>query len=141
MSHVESIRVKYHECDMQRVVFNANYWAYLDDAVAQWLRSALGPSAPESGEAPFGEAFDFMLKKAEGTWHKGAVYGDVIDAHCRVTRWGNSSFDVSVSMTVRGQMCFDAVVTYVSVVPGEHVPCPVPSSVRAALDGSQREVS
>ncbi len=133
MSHVETIRVKYHECDMQRVVFNANYWVYADDAVAQWMRAAMGADDPASAQSLFGGTFDFMLKKAEGTWHKGAAYGDVIEARCSVSRWGNTSFDVSVSMTVDGEPCFDAAITYVSVVPGEHVPCPVPDHVRDAL--------
>lgn len=133
MSHVESIRVKYHECDMQRVVFNANYWAYADDAVAQWMRAALGAESADGAQTLFGGTFDFMLKKAEGIWHKGAMYGDVIDATCSVSRWGNTSFDVSVSMTVHGEQCFDAFITYVSVVPGEHVPCPVPDHVKASL--------
>lgn len=135
MSHVESIRVKYHECDMQRVVFNANYWAYADDAVAQWMRAAMGADDPDGTQALFGGTFDFMLKKAEGVWHKGATYGDVIDARCSVSRWGNTSFDVTVSMSVRGEPCFDASITYVSVVPGDHVPCPVPEHVRVALSG------
>lgn len=136
MSHVETIRVKYHECDMQRVVFNANYWVYADDAVAQWMRAVMKADSAEGAQALFGGTFDFMLKRAEGTWHKGAAYGDVIEARCSVNRWGNTSFDVTVSMTVDGEPCFDALITYVSVVPGEHVPCPVPDHVRSALSGS-----
>lgn len=133
MSHVELIRVKYHECDMQRVVFNANYWVYADDAVAQWMRAAMAADTPEKAMNLFGGSFDFMLKKAEGIWHKGATYGDVIEARCSVERWGNSSFDVLVAMTVDGEACFDAHITYVSVVPGEHVPCAVPDHVKDAL--------
>lgn len=133
MSHVEQIRVKYHECDMQRVVFNANYWVYADDAVAQWMRAALGADSGSAAQDLFGGSFDFMLKKAEGIWHKGAEYGDVIAAECAVERWGNTSFDVTVAMTVRGEPCFDALITYVSVTPGTHTPSPVPDHVKAAL--------
>jgi YbgC/YbaW family acyl-CoA thioester hydrolase len=32
------IRVRYGEVDMQRVVFNANYLAYCDDAADLWFR-------------------------------------------------------------------------------------------------------
>ncbi|MEY2966681.1 MAG: hypothetical protein RLY50_731, partial [Actinomycetota bacterium] len=62
MTHVEMIRVKYHECDMQRVVFNANYWVYADDAVAQWMRAALGATSGDAAQDLFGGSFDFMLK-------------------------------------------------------------------------------
>ena len=127
MSEWGTIRVKYHECDMQRVVFNANYWVYADDVVAEWMRALLG-----AGDLA-ASGFDFMLKTATGTWHKGATYGDTIRAVPSVTRWGNTSFDVAVAMTVDGAPCFDAVITYVSVTPGTHTPCPVPEKVRSAL--------
>ena len=136
MSFRDVIRVKYHECDMQNVVFNANYWVYADDLVAQWMRHAV---AAENGSSTpvgnvFADQFDFMLKKAEGTWHKGAAYGDMIDARCGIARWGNTSFDVSVALSVAGDPCFDAVITYVSVTPGTHTPCPVPAMIRTALE-------
>lgn len=136
MGWSESIRVKYHECDMQHVVFNANYWVYADDLVAQWMRHAIAAGTGSGTPATnvFAEMFDFMLKKAEGTWHKGAAYGDTIEASCRVARWGNTSFDVAIAMSVGGEPCFDATITYVSVTPGTHTPCPVPDAVRAALD-------
>lgn len=136
MSWRDTIRVKYHECDMQNVVFNANYWVYADDLVAQWMRHAIaveaGNTAPTSNV--FGDMFDFMLKKAEGTWHKGAAYGDEIEAGCAISRWGNTSFDVAISMQVSGEKCFDATITYVSVTPKTHTPCPVPEIVRRALE-------
>ena len=135
MAHVERIRVRYHECDMQNVVFNANYWMYADDAVAQWMHHAF---ATELGVDPaslsFGDTgFDFMLKTASGTWHRPARYGDVIEAPCEVVRWGNTSFDVRVDMRVAGETVFDAVITYVSTTPGAAVPTPVPEMVRRAL--------
>ena len=42
MSYVHRVRVRYGECDMQRVVFNANYLAYIDDATDTWFRETLG---------------------------------------------------------------------------------------------------
>lgn len=136
MRYVEHVRVRYHECDMQKVVFNANYWMYADDAVAQWMRAAV---AAEKGTGAgdidlAGEGFDFMLKTASGTWHRGAVYGDVIDAACSVTRWGNTSFDVSVEMSVAGEAVFDCTITYVSTTPGAPKPVPVPAFVKRALE-------
>lgn len=136
MRYVEHVRVRYHECDMQKVVFNANYWMYADDAVAQWMRAAI---AAEKGAAAgdvdlAGEGFDFMLKTASGTWHRGAVYGEVIDAACSVTRWGNTSFDVSVEMSVAGEAVFDCTITYVSTTPGAPRPVAVPAFVKRALE-------
>lgn len=136
MSYVERIRVRYNECDMQNVVFNANYWMYADDAVAQWMRHAIAAERGEqAGSVNLAESgFDFMLKTATGTWHRGAAYGDVIDAACSVSRWGNTSFDVVVVMTVGDEPVFDCTITYVSTTPGAPKPVPVPPFVRSALE-------
>ncbi len=136
MPFVERIRVRYNECDMQNVVFNANYFMYADDAVAQWMRHAVNEMngvSPEQLVQWSDLGFDFMLKTTTATWHKGATYGDVIEATCTATRWGNTSFDVSVSMTVKAQPIFDCVITYVSVTPGTHTPVAVPEQIRSAL--------
>lgn len=135
MTYVETIRVRYNECDMQNVVFNANYWVYADDSVAQFVRHALAADLNTDVDSVdlIEVGFDFMLKTATGTWHKGAAYGDIIEAACSVTRWGTTSFDVSVSMTVRTELVFDCVITYVSTTPGAPQPVPVPERVKRAL--------
>jgi acyl-CoA thioester hydrolase len=135
MTFVQEFRVRYNECDMQNVVFNANYWIYADDAVAQFVRQGLadelGKNISEVDLVAVG--FDFMLKTAIGTWHKGAKYTDIICAACSVTRWGNTSFDVTVDMTVNGEQVFDCIITYVSVTLGAPQPAPIPDVVRRAL--------
>jgi acyl-CoA thioester hydrolase len=123
---------------MQNVVFNANYWMYADDAVAQFVRHAI---AAETGNDPdlvnFSDVgFDFMLKTAQGTWHKGATYGDIITARCAVSRWGNTSFDVTVHMLVDEEPIFDCIITYVSTTPGAPKPVEVPEMIRRALGRS-----
>jgi acyl-CoA thioesterase FadM len=123
---------------MQNVVFNANYWVYADDAVAQFFRHGIATEveiAPDKVDL-VAIGFDFMLKTATGTWHKGATYGDVVLATCSVIRWGNTSFDVLVEMEVSGNQVFDCTITYVSVIPGVAQPAPVPELVRRALGGA-----
>lgn len=120
---------------MQNVVFNANYWMYADDAVAQFIRHAV---ALEKGLSPdnidlASTGFDFMLKTATGTWHKGAQYGDIIHAACSVSRWGNTSFDVDIEMSVDNVVVFDCKITYVSTTPGAPKPTAIPDYVRNAL--------
>lgn len=123
---------------MQNVVFNANYWMYVDDAVAQWMRYAIGVETGVKSNAVnlLEVGFDFMLKTATGTWHKGAEYGDIISAECSISRWGNTSFDVIVAMSVAGIAVFDSTITYVSTTPGVPTPTPVPDLVRRALERS-----
>lgn len=133
-SFVDTIRVRYNECDMQGVVFNANYWVYVDDVVAQWMRHAFAEHRGVQDLPDLSSlGFDFMLKTATGTWHKGAQYGDLIEARCSVVRWGRTSFDVAVGLSVEGNDVFDCSITYVSVTPGTHTPCPVPDDVKQVL--------
>lgn len=138
MAYTELIRVRYNECDMQNVVFNANYWMYADDAVAQFVRHAIAAeTSTEPDSVNFADVgFDFMLKTAQGTWHKGATYGDIISATCAVTRWGKTSFDVTVNMSVDDAPVFDCVITYVSTTPGAPKPVEVPAIIRRALERS-----
>jgi acyl-CoA thioester hydrolase len=135
MKYTEEIRVRYNECDMQNVVFNANYWLYADDSVAQFVRHAIALEKNKDANDIdlIAVGFDFMLKTATGTWHKGATYGDIIMAACSVSRWGNTSFDVDVAMTVNDEAVFDCRITYVSTTPGAPTPVAVPEMVKRAL--------
>lgn len=135
MTYVHSIRVRYGECDMQKVVFNAHYWAYCDDAVDCWIRSALAEATGRSGESIeiTDIGFDFMLKSCTGTWHEAVLFGDPVDLECSVSRWGRSSFDVRIDMKVRGESRFEASIVYVSVGVDTRSPVEIPAVVRAAL--------
>ena len=136
MAYEQQIRVRYGECDMQRVVFNANYFVYCDDVVDSWTRQALAVELEAAGTAPDLHAigFDFMLKTTTLTWHAPVRFGDVIDMAAEVSRWGNSSFDVTIIGHVNGDPRFDAVITYVSIDPVTQRPVAVPPVVKAALE-------
>jgi acyl-CoA thioester hydrolase len=129
MAFVHRIRVRYGECDMQGVVFNAHYLAYVDDATDTWFRAALGADFERLG-------FDVMLKKAVVDWHRPLQFGDDLDLDCSVSRWGTASFDAMVAGTVAGEARFTAIITYVCVGHGTTTPLRVPAVARRALDGT-----
>jgi acyl-CoA thioester hydrolase len=118
----QRIRVRYGECDMQGVVFNANYLVYVDDVIERWLAAALEPGA-----------MDYMVKKALLDWDSPARMGETLDLTGTVSRWGNTSFDIVVRGEVAGRAVFTATLTCVNVKPGTHTPAPVPAEVRTAL--------
>jgi acyl-CoA thioester hydrolase len=122
------VRIRYGECDMQKVVFNANYLAYIDDATDTWFRAALGPFEATG--------FDFMVKKVAIEWQSAARFGEVLDLDLEVTRWGTSSFDVGVVGTAGERPVLTASLVYVSTIPGQATARPVPADVRAALSGT-----
>lgn len=123
--YVHRLRVRYGECDMQHVVFNANYLAYCDDAVECWLA--------DRGVQANAHGWDFMLKKATLEWQGTATVHDTLAITVEASRWGNTSFDVSFSGTVGDRSVFTTVITYVGVKLGTLETMPPPEEVKRAL--------
>lgn len=125
MTYVHRVRVRYGEVDMQRVVFNAHYLAYCDDAVECWLQS-LGVQVADVG-------WDFMLKKATIEWEGTASVHETIDIGVEATRWGNTSFDVTFTGAVGDRAVFTNVITYVGVRFGTLETMAPPDEVKRTL--------
>jgi acyl-CoA thioester hydrolase len=127
MAYSHSLRVRYGELDPQGVVFNANYLAFCDDAMECWVRDRV----PDGLEA---SRFDLMLKKAVIEWHAPARLLDTLEITVAVSRWGNTSFDVSFTGSIRSAPCFTATITYVSVRHGTNTPTRLPDGIRGRLE-------
>ena len=128
MSHRHLVRIRYGECDMQKVVFNANYLAYCDDAAESWLQAVGLTDITEYG-------WDFMLKKATIEWAGAATVHETLDIAVAATRWGNTSFDVGFEGSVDGRAVFVCSITYVGVRAGTRETMPPPAEVRTLLGG------
>lgn len=127
-------RVRYYECDMQRVVHNAVYLAWCDDVADAYFRHV--------GAGLEDDWWDVMVKSASLTWTAPARHGDDVAIDVSVSRWGNTSFDV----TFAGERTaderagdgpaplFEATITYVAVRTGTTETVPVPESFRHAAD-------
>ena len=129
---VHRIRVRYGEVDMQRVVFNAHYLAYCDDAADVWFR--------QIGAGLEDDWWDVMVKRADITWDGGAGVHDELAIALEVARWGTSSFDVRFTGTVEGRPVFTAVLTYVAVRTRTTETVRVPDEFRAAAGGPAQPV-
>ena len=70
------LRVRYGECDAQKVVFNARYAEYIDLATTEFLR-ALG-----YGEQLFSGELDFQLVKQTIEWKAPARFDQVLEDFC-----------------------------------------------------------
>ena len=125
MPYRYQFRPRYIDCDAQRVMHNANYLAYVDDAIDCFVRHALGDFEQVG--------FDFMARKAVVEWQAPARHNDTVDVDVSVSRFGNTSFDVVCVGTIDGNPCFTVVCTNVSTTPGAPVPAPIPDVVRVAL--------
>ena len=123
------IEVRYGEVDLQRVVFNAHYLAYIDDAMDHWMRR-LDANFESLG-------WDFMLKRADLVWAGGAGLGDTIVVDSRIASWGRTSFVVRHELSVGPSVVLTADVTYVGVEPGTTRPIPPPDAIRRHLGDTE----
>lgn len=139
------IRVRYAEVDQQRVVFNAHYLTWVDDAMSAWLEAAgyKGASWAEPGDQPPDEAgWDFMVRHAEIDFRGSATFGDRVAIDCSVERWGTSSFDVAFDVRVGERRLVAVLLTYVGIrnLPdGSWEKATVPGRFRALLSSPAAE--
>ena len=127
MTFTHRVRIRYGEVDMQRVVFNAHYLAFCDDAADLWFR--------EIGAGLEDDWWDVMVKKATVTWSGAARVHDELVIELAVRRWGTTSFDVGFDGTVAGEPVFSADLTYVAVRTGTTETVRVPDDFRSAAGG------
>ena len=122
MGYSVRIRIRYNECDVQGVVFNANYLVYVDETLERWFGEVFGPGV-----------VDMMVKKATVEWHSSATHGEVLELVSAVSRWGTTSYDLTVKGSVGDRPVFTATMVYINVIPGTKTPAPVPDDIKAKL--------
>jgi len=124
------LRVRYGECDAQKVVFNSRYAEYVDIATSEFLRAiGFGPAFIE-GE------LDFQLVKQTIEWKAGARYDQVLELAMAAVRLGNTSFTLSTEIRVAGQerVIVTVETVYVLVDARSLSKTPLPADLRTALD-------
>ena len=128
------LRVRYGECDAQRVVFNPRWADYVDIGSIEFF-SALG-----LGEALASGAFDYQLVKLTLEWKAPARFDQVLELCIYTTRLGNTSFTVVTEFRIAGleQVICKAETIYVNVDSKKLTKLPLPPDVRAALESGAR---
>jgi acyl-CoA thioester hydrolase len=80
------LRVRFNECDPQGVVFYANYLMYVDVAMTEFWREAVGGYA-----AMVASGTDVMVAEANIRYRESARFDDELDVRMWVTRLGATS--------------------------------------------------
>ena len=124
------LRVRYHECDAQKVVFNARYGEYVDLAVTEFFRT-LG-----YGEALMQGDLDYQLVKQTIEWKRPARFDQVLELAVSAVRLGNTSFTLQVEFCIVGSTTSIVVVETVYVLVDHKTleKRPLPDDLRAALE-------
>ena len=125
------LRVRFNECDPQGVVFYANYLMYVDVAMTEFWREAIGGYAAmrESGT-------DVMVAEATLRYRESARFDDEVDVVMWVTRLGTSSVvsGYTLARAADGAVLVEGELRQVFVDGGTYEKSPMPDPVREGLD-------
>ncbi len=129
------LRVRYQECDAQRVVFNSRYSEYADLACFEFLRAAL--PRPTDG---LDGTFEVQVVRQVIEWKSPACIDDVLEVSAWVSRMGTTSFTLSTEMRRAGETAVlaTAETTYVHVDPKNHRKRAIAPKMRDAIEEGAR---
>lgn len=91
------LRVRYGECDAQKVVFNARYGDYIDLASLEFLRAIL----PRPEDLISG-VFDYQLVKQTIEWKAPIRFDEVAEISVWCKHIGRTSFTLAFEFRVEG---------------------------------------
>lgn len=120
------LRVRYSECDAQKIVFNARYAEYVDIAITEFLRA----SCPEFG------FFEYHLVKQTMEWKAPARFDQVLELSVATRHVGTTSFTLSTEIRVAGhEQIINTSETVNVFIDGTTMEkAPVPAEIREALE-------
>jgi acyl-CoA thioester hydrolase len=140
------LRVRYGECDAQKVVFNSRYSDYVDVSINEFLRAIGILDDFVDGH------LDFQLVKQTVEWKASARFDQVLELSMGATRLGNTSFTLATEFRIAGPVSavrpdilgddqpviVTAETVYVLVDAKTLTKLPLPDRVRTALQGGAR---
>ena len=122
------LRVRYHECDAQGIVFNANHFAYFDITLTELWREAFG-----SYDALVAAGTDVVVVDAAATFKASPRFDDLIDVEMTIARLGGTSMTSEFVERRDGEELVNGRVVHVFVDPTTLAKKSIPDDVRARL--------
>jgi acyl-CoA thioester hydrolase len=129
VAFVHRLRVRFHECDPQGVVFNAHYFAYFDVALTEMWRAAFG-----SYQSVVDQGTDVVVVEASATYRAPARFDEEIDVELTVARLGTTSMTTQTAVRRDGQLLVEGRLVHVFVDPATMAKQTIPDHVRAGLE-------
>ncbi|MEE8432111.1 MAG: thioesterase family protein [Candidatus Desulfatibia sp.] len=125
------LRVRYSECDAQKVVFYGRYADYIDIAVTEFMRVIWG-----NYNDILSKGIDNQVVKLSINWKAPAHFDDVIAITVKSIRVGTSSYTLQVQFSNHKTAVniASAEIIYVMVSAGEHKKMEIPKDMRKKLE-------
>ncbi len=129
------LRVRYAECDAQKVVFNSRYAEYVDVAMNEFLR-AVGYDTSRLLQS----SLDFQLVKQTIEWKGPARFDDILAIDVEAVHLGTTSFTCRATVRIAGTDAVAATIdtVYVLVASETLIKTPLPDQFRTALQEGAR---
>ena len=126
---MHAFRVRYHECDAQGIVFNANWFTYFDVTLTEWFREAFGSygSLIEAGT-------DVVLAETTATFEGSARFDDELSIATEVERLGTTSMVVRFTARRGEEQLVLGRTVYVFVDAKTLAKRPISDGMRATLE-------
>ena len=127
------LRVRYIECDAQKVVFNSRYAEYVDVGINEFLRATGVHEQFIDGQ------LDFQLVRQTIEWKAPARFDQVLELSISATHLGNTSFALATAFRIAGEdrVIVSVETVYVLVDAVSLTKLTLPQALRAAfLDGA-----
>ncbi|MBU1196353.1 MAG: acyl-CoA thioesterase [Proteobacteria bacterium] len=125
------LRVRYAECDAQKVVFNAKYAEYVDIAATEFMRAIWG-----SYNDLLASGVDNQVVKLTISWKAPARFDDVLAIRVKPFETGSSSYTLQLDFynfeTIKHLA--SAQIVYVMVSTGTHKKMIIPDHMRKAFE-------
>jgi acyl-CoA thioester hydrolase len=123
------LRVRYGECDLQGVVFNAHYLAYFDTSVNELLREAVG-----SYRAIIERGIDVVVAEAQLRFHSSARFEEELTLEIAVARLGTTGITTTHRICRDGELLVDGMLRHVMVDLQTLTKTPIPDWLREKLE-------
>ena len=124
------LRVRYGECDAQKVVFNSRYGDYIDLAAAEFLRVLGFEQEIQTAE------LDYQLVKQTTQWRGPARFDQVLEISVSTKHLGTTSFTLATEFRIAGEEALIALSETVYVHVDTHTlrEAPIPVRLCDALE-------
>ncbi|MFC3146975.1 acyl-CoA thioesterase [Piscinibacterium candidicorallinum] len=132
---LHTLRVRWAEVDLQKVVFNGHYLTYFDVAFTEYWRGT-GLPGPLAQHAAGRELY---ARKAGIEYHAPAHFDDLIEIGVRCQRIGNSSIRFVLAIFREAELLITGELVYVYADSATSTPQPVPADWRARLASIERQ--
>jgi acyl-CoA thioester hydrolase len=128
VSFTHELRVRYGECDPQRIVFNANYLLYFDVALTEYWRDRIGPW---DDMALLG--VDAVVAEANLRFRSPARFDDVLALDVRTEELGTTSMTTLVEIRRDGELLVEMRLRHVFVDRETWSKTAIPEEIREKL--------